>query len=491
MSGYPHGGMGPPGPPPPIPPRPSTYRQGSQQTYYSQETAESPAWRIPYHETEVLITTVESSSSTSSPAIGYSENNLSRNSSRRYQETYAIQSVTPETQARDSGFRTYSTYSETTEPELRQSSHNMAVESRGHMETEQVSDTPPFVTSGKETISDGMYEGLTQLGWGGMAFYDTSRPSNWTPAPPENIHQDRDNTGLRTTKKEVEPEYEKISMDYYDHFTPTFTPASSAPPPSLVASPQSEYSQGPSRSSSTRETHDSFRPGVPHLSVSDPFPISVDQERYYSDQSNLRESQFPEPVNPGGSDPLWQPPSRSYTSYRRTPRREDEKKSIHFDSNGLPSLSGVLGPTAGPQEPAGRDSFWFDDEKKLYPNNYNQSSISINSTYSENIPPSSRYGNSVHRTPSYASLRPDNDDRPQDIKYNYNPQQQQQQQQQQQTGPCRDGIPPPPVRYLSQKQGNKLGQILQEKKMEYVVCEMNRKDELHRKMQEESRRFGY
>ncbi|KAF3204114.1 hypothetical protein TWF106_001630 [Orbilia oligospora] len=473
MSGYPHGGMGPPppGPPPPIPPRPSihTYRQGTQQTYHSQETAESPARRIPYHETEVLISTVESSSSTSSPAVGtYSENNLSRNSSRRYQETYAIQSVPPETEAFDSSFRTYSTYSETTEHDPRQSSHNMAVESRGHMETEQV--------------SDGMYEGLTQLGWGGMAFYDTSRPSNWTPAPPENVHQDRDNTGLRTVKKEVEPEYEKISMDYYDHFTPTFTPATSAPPP--IASPVSEHSQAPSRSSSTRETNDSFRPGVPHLSVSDPFPISVDQERYYSDQSNLRESQFPELVNPGGSDPLWQPPSRSYTSYRRTPRREDEKKAIYFDSTGLPSLSGVLGPAAGLQEPSGRNSFHFDDEKRLYPNNYNQSSLSINSTHSENIPPSSRYNNSVHRTPSYASLRPDNDSRPQDTKYNYNSPQQQ-------TGPCRDGIPPPPVRYLSQKQGNKLGQLLQEKKMDYVVCEMNRKDELHRRMQEESRRYGY
>ncbi|KAF3230983.1 hypothetical protein TWF191_007714 [Orbilia oligospora] len=433
MSGYPHGGMGPPppGPPLPIPPRPSihTYRQGTQQTYHSQETAESPARRIPYHETEVLISTVESSSSTSSPAVG----------------TY-----------------------KTTEHDPRQSSHNMAVESRGHMETEQV--------------SDGMYEGLTQLGWGGMAFYDTSRPSNWTPAPPENVHQDRDNTGLRTVKKEVEPEYEKISMDYYDHFTPTFTPATSAPPP--IASPMSEHSQAPSRSSSTRETNDSFRPGVPHLSVSDPFPISVDQERYYSDQSSLRESQFPELVNPGGSDPLWQPPSRSYTSYRRTPRREDEKKAIYFDSTGLPSLSGVLGPAAGLQEPSGRNSFHFDDEKRLYPNNYNQSSLSINSTHSENIPPSSRYNNSVHRTPSYASLRPDNDSRPQDTKYNYNSPQQQ-------TGPCRDGIPPPPVRYLSQKQGNKLGQLLQEKKMDYVVCEMNRKDELHRRMQEESRRYGY
>ncbi|RVD84185.1 uncharacterized protein DFL_005949 [Arthrobotrys flagrans] len=467
MSGYPHGGMGPPGPPPPIPPRPRTYRQGTQQT---QETAESSSWRIPYHETEVLITTVESTSSTSSPAAtGYRETNLSRNnSSRRYQETYAIQPVLPETQAVDPSFKTYSTYSETTEPDPRQSSHNMAVESRDHRETEQV--------------SDGMYEGLTQLGWGGMAFYDTSRPSNWTPAPPENVHQDRDNTGLRTIKKEVEPEYEKISMDYYDHFTPTFTPASAPPLP--LASPRSENSQGPSRSSSnaTRETHDPSRPGVPHLSVSDPFPISVDHERYHSDQSNLRESQFPEPVNP--ADPLWQPPSRSYTSYRRTPRREDEKKSIQFDSNGLPSLSGVLGPAAGPQEPVGRNSFCFDDEKRHYPNNYNQSSLSINSTHSENDPPSPRYSNSVHRTPSYASIRPDNDPRPQDIKYDYHSQQ---------TGPCRDGIPPPPVRYLSQKQGgNKLGQILQEKKMEYVICEINRKDELQRRMQEESRRYaGY
>ncbi|KAK6499736.1 hypothetical protein TWF481_010093 [Arthrobotrys musiformis] len=471
MSGYPHGGMGPPGPSPPIPPRPSAYRQGVQQTYYSQETTESPAWRIPYHETEVLITTVDS---TSSPATtGYSETNLSRNSSRRYQqETYAIQQAPPETQAVDSSFK--ATYSETTEFDPRYSSHNMAVESRGHMETERF-----------EQVSDGMSEGLSQLGWGGMSFYDTSRPSNWTPAPPENVHQDRDNSGLRTIRKEIEPEYEKISMDYYDHFTPTFTPAS-APIPSPSQS-RPENSQGPSRSSSTREHHETAsRPNVPHLSVSDPFPISVDHERYYSDQSNLRESQFPEAVNQGGSDPFYQPPSRSYTSYRRTPRREDEKKTIQYDSMGLPSLSGVLGPTVGqPQEPVGRNSFSFDDEKRLYPSNYNQSSVSINSTHSANIPPSSRYNNSIHRTPSYASIRPDNDNRPQDFKYNYN------QPAPQQNGPCRDGIPPPPVRYLSQKQGNKLGEILQEKKMEYVVCEMNRKDDLHRRIQEEARRFPY
>ncbi|KAK6356283.1 hypothetical protein TWF718_000651 [Orbilia javanica] len=496
MSGYPNGGMGPPGPPPPIPPRPRTYRQGSQQTYYSQETTESPAWRIPYQETEVLITTVDSSPSTSSPApAGYSETNLSRNSSRsyqennisrnsstryqetnisrnsstrfnRFQETYAIEPAPPETQAMDPSF---SAYSETTETDPRQYSHNMALESKGHMENEQV--------------SDGMYEGFTQLGWGGMTFYDTSRPSNWTPAPPENVYQDRDNTGLRTIKKEIEPEYEKISMDYYDHFTPTFTPASAPPPPPSISSPRTEHSQAPSRSSSIRDVPEPPRPGVPHLSISDPFPISVDQERYYSEQSNLRESQYPEAVNQGGSDPLWQPPSRSYTSYRRTPRREDEKKTIQFDSNGLPSLSGVLGSTTTPQEPGGRNSFSFDDEKRLYPNNYNQSSLSVNSTHSANIPPSSRYSNSVHRTPSYASIRPDNDSRPQDVKYDYSSQQ---------TGPCRDGIPPPPVRYLSQKQGgNKLSQILQEKKMEYVVCEINRKDELHRQMQEESRRYGY
>ncbi|KAK6531244.1 hypothetical protein TWF281_008066 [Arthrobotrys megalospora] len=480
MSGYPHGGsMGPPGPPPPIPPRPGAYRQGIQQTYYSQETTESPAWRIPYQETEVLI-------ATSSPA-GYSETNLSRNSSRRQHETYAKQY--PETQTLDSS---HMPYSETTEPESRYPSHNMAVNSKGHMETEQrrgpmetEQRRGPVETEQRrspmetEQVSDEMYGDYTQLevGYGGMSFYDTSRP-NWTPAPPENIHQDRDNSGLRTIKKEIEPEYEKISMDYYDHFTPTFTPASA---------PESE--KKPTRAPSTRE-YDTPRPPVPHLSVSDPFPIAVEQERYFSEQSTLRESQFPEAVNPGGSDPFWQPPSRSYTSYRRTPRKESENAPVKFDSNGLPSLSGLLGPNAGRQEPGGRNSFSFDDEKRFYPNNYNQSSLSINSAHSENIPPSSRYGNSVHRTPSYASIRPDNDARPHNPGYGYNPQQQEQ------APPCeytRDGIPPPPMRYFSQRQGtNKLGQIMQEKKMEYVVCEMNRKDELHRRMQEESsRRLGY
>ncbi|EPS35987.1 hypothetical protein H072_10447 [Dactylellina haptotyla CBS 200.50] len=446
MSGFPHGDMGPPGPPPPIPPRPSAFRpQGVQTQYYNQETTESPGWRVPYQETEVLITTVDS---TSSPSVGYTETNLSRNASRRHTENYAI----------DSAYNR-NTFSESAEQEIRVPSHNMVADSRGRTETEQV--------------SDGMNEGLYQLGIGGMTFYDTSRPSNWTPiSAHESVEQDRNNSGLRTLKS-TDQSYENfpIPMDFYEPFTPNFTPASSAP-----QFEKKPISPAPSYDFDNRQS-------VPHLSVSDPFPISVDQEQYSVAQANLRESQFPEPVNMGGSDPLWQPPSRSYTSYRRTPRRPNEDNQVKLDNNGLPSLGGLFGPGAG-QPQQGRNSFNFDDDKKFYPggNNYNQSAVSLLSTHSENIPPSSRYGNDIHRTPSYASLRPDIDNRPQVVPAKTYEECEQ-----------KNGIPPPPTRYFSQRQagGNKLGQVLQDRKMDYVVSEINRKDELHRRIQEESRGWGY
>ncbi|KAK6544523.1 hypothetical protein TWF694_001215 [Orbilia ellipsospora] len=254
-------------------------------------------------------------------------------------------------------------------------------------------------------------------------------------------------------------------MDFYEPFTPSFTPAAPAPPPPPARRPT------PPSSNSNNYEYDTPRPSVPHLSVSDPFPISVEHERYSSELNNLRESQFPEPVNLGGTDPFYQPPSRSLTSYRRTPRRPNEDTDIKLDNNGLPSLGCILGPNGTTTQPS-RTSFHFDDEKRFYSDTaYNQSTASFLSTHSENISPSSRY-NDVRRTPSYASLRPDVDSRTQ----------------QREDEKCNNGIPPPPTRYLSQRQGvNKLGQILQEKKMEYVVCEINRKDELHRRIQEESK----
>ncbi|KAF3929280.1 hypothetical protein AA313_de0207117 [Arthrobotrys entomopaga] len=443
MSNFPLDSMGSPGQLPPIPPRPAAYRQGVRGQYYNhnQETTESPGYRIPYQETEVLISTVDSH-----PSSVYTETNLSRTSSqnRRQPENYAL----------DSSYNR-NHFSETTEPEGRVQTHNTALE-RGRTETEQA------------PISDGMSEGLHQLGFGGMSFYDTSKP-NWTPPSAPSREQDYNNNESRT-KSRVEPTYEyPIPMDFYEPFTTSFKPAAAPPSPP----PVERERPTPTSATSSNYEYNTPRPNVPHLSVSDPFPISVDHERYYSELNSLRESQYPEPVNLGGSDPFYQPPSRSLTSYRRTPRRPNEDTEIKLDNNGLPSLGCILGPNGA--QPATRTSFNFDDEKGFYPNNnYNQSTASFLSTHSENITPSSRY-NDLRQTPSYASLRPDNDTRVQSS--------------QREDEKC--GVPPPPTRYLSQRQGgNKLGQLLQEKKMEYVVSEINRKDELHRRIQEESRNWS-
>ncbi|KAF3926225.1 hypothetical protein ABW20_dc0100954 [Dactylellina cionopaga] len=454
MSDYPHERMGPP----PIPPRPPVYRQPVQQRqYYAHETAESPAWRVPYQETEVLISTVDATPTHTHTPTTYTETNISRSSSTRRP---------PETHAVDSSYRT--SFVETTEPEKRHPTHNVAIEGRYNTEEGRHN-------TETEQVSDRMYEDLAQVGWGGMTFYDTSRPSDWKPpVPQENIHTDRDNSGLRTIKKDYEPEYEKISMDYYDDFTPTFTPAS--------ASSQSyPLEKKPIPPAPPTTDYNTSRPRVPHFSVSDPFPISVEQERYASDLSNLRESQFPEPVNLGldGSDTLWQPQSRSYSSYRRTPRRANEQcNEVKFDSKGLPSLSGLLGPASGQSPQPNRGSF-YDNDNRFYPSNQNQSNVSLLSTHSDNVTPSSRYSSDVHRTPSFASIRPDNDSRPQSAAYGQPPCDQ------------KGGIPPPPTRYSSQRVSDKLGQVLQDKKMEYVVGEINRKDDLHKRMLEESRRWGY
>ncbi|KAF3930594.1 hypothetical protein ABW19_dt0204656 [Dactylella cylindrospora] len=433
MSGYPYGygGMGGGPPPPPPPPQSPGYRQGIRQSYYTQETAESPGWRVPYQETEVMITTVDATPPSATSPGGYNSN-PSRSSSIRRPENHAVD--------RDRFYNNNVTETQESTP----TSHNMAIEERNITENEQV--------------SDGLSEGLNFLGWG-VGHYDISKP-NYTPstAPPQS------SSNQPTTMHEYEPAYEKISMDYYDHFTPSFQPA--APPPQPQSQPQ------PSR---PQYEYDSApRPTVPHLAVSDPFPISVDQERFSSEQADLRESQFPEPVNLGGSDLLFQPPSRSYTSYRRTPRRQQEDPiPVQLDANGLPSLNNLYGnnPATSPQSaPAGgRNSFAFEDEKRFYPPNYNNSSISLLSTKSDNF--SQSY---LDRKPSYASIRPDIDPRP-DVKGSLN-------------------IPPPPtgpVRYSSQRVGvSKLGQIMQEKKMEYVVNEINRKDELHKQIAEESRRWA-
>ncbi|KAJ6259243.1 hypothetical protein Dda_6142 [Drechslerella dactyloides] len=539
MSGY-YGrdGMGPPGPPPPpsqIPPRPAAYRQGAQQQdYYTQENSEAPAWRIPYHETEVLISTVETAST--SPIRPHHSGNLSRSSSSRQPENQATHdSRKPENYAVDSAYHNYSTET-TVLSDNRAPSHNMVVEDRGANDTEQV--------------SDGMNEASTFL-WGGpVNFYETSRPKYQAPTSQETAEHDRHNTGLRTIKQEPKPEpeplEEKIAMDFSDYFMPSFHPASnpqlqsqphagqrSPPAPSASAPPATypcggftynnaphpgplnqyhdapipvasnqysnapplhpnpySYSQDPiplnpysdppgpggpnqyGNPPGPNQYSNAHRPVAPSHTLSDPFPISVEQERYSADLARLRESQFPEPVNLGGSDTFFQPPSHSYASYRRTPRRPEEDCGVKLDANGLPSLSGILGPGKAYQPP--RRSFDATEEKRFYPNTYNNSSVSLLSTHSENIPPSSRYSNhdsKLHPTPSYASLRPDIDTRPCDSK---------------------PGIPPPPTRYYSQRAGgNKLAELAQERKMEFVVGEINRKDALHRAIQDESRRYGY
>ncbi|KAK6332433.1 hypothetical protein TWF696_003148 [Orbilia brochopaga] len=528
MSGnYGYDGMGPPAPPPPpqsqISPRPPAYRQGAQQqAYYTQENSEAPAWRIPYHETEVLISTVETT--TTSPIRTHYSGNLSRSSSSRQPENYAVDSSglpenhavspsrKPENYAVDSAYHNYSTET-TVGPDDRVPSHNMVAEDRGPNET-------------TEQVSDGMNEGATYL-WGGpVNFYETSRPNYPPPTSRETVEQDRYNDGLRTIKPpsppkpEPEPLEEKIAIDYSDYFMPSFHPSSNsqtysekkpapAPPSSSYGTyeynnaprpvapnsqpvPPSFYDPGlrpvapnshPIRPPSSSSFYDNgSRPVAPTHTLSDPFPISVEQERYSADQANLRESQYPEPVNMGGSDPFFQPPSVSYPSYRRVARRPNEDCDVKLDANGLPSLSGLLGPATSPQPP--RRSFDASDEKRFYPSNYNNSSVSLLSTHSENIPPSSRYTSNtggLRPTPSYASIRPDTDIRPCGGGTGGGG-----------GGGGKTGIPPPPTRYFSQRVGdNKISQLAQERKMDYVVSEINRKDALHRAIQDESRRYGY
>ncbi|KAF3908942.1 hypothetical protein ABW21_db0206504 [Orbilia brochopaga] len=362
----------------------------------------------------------------------------------------------------------------------------MVAEERGHNET--------------EPVSDGMNEGLTYLWGGAVNFYETSRPNPPASMSQETVEQDRYNDGLRTIvppepKPEPEPLEEKIALDYSDYFMPSFQPATNTQPYAEQKTvhtsqpPSSSYGaygyNSPPRppppnphpvSSSSASFYDNApRPVPPNHSLSDPFPISVEHERYSADLANLRESQYPEPVNMGGSDAFFHPPTGSYPSYRRVARRQNEDCDVKYDSSGLPSLSGLLGPSTSPQPP--RRSFDTNEEKRFYPSNYNNSNVSLMSTYSENVPPSSRYsGNNggLRPTPSAASLRPDID-----------------------TRPCggdggKKGIPPPPTRYFSQRVGdNKISQLAQERKMEYVVGEINRKDALHRAIQDESRRYGY
>ncbi|EWC45334.1 hypothetical protein DRE_00733 [Drechslerella stenobrocha 248] len=579
-----------PSPPPPPPQRRTGYRQGAQQAYRTQENSEPSAWRIPYHETEVLISTVENTSA--SPG-GYTS--ISRSPSNRRPENQVVDPscwdfssfestlgsnrrvientvgsdhrVVENTFSSSHGVventfdssrgaveNTHSSNQRTVENTL--GSDHTAVENTYGSDYRAANNTPSFDHRATESTynsdhratentyssdygaaentynsdygaentyssdyratentyvsdyrtaentygadqratestlgsnqrapsynmaareqhnteaegaSDGYAEATRYL-WGGpVSFYDTSKP-NWTPPTAqtqEAVEQDRNNTGLRTIRPEADPSEEKIAMDFSDYFMPSYQPAQ----------PSREHTPAPSRHSAYQ--HDSAPcPVVPHASISDPFPIAVEQERYHSELTSMRESQYPEVVDLG-SDPLYQPSSRAYSSYRRTPRRATDNSTPGLDANGLPSLSGILGPSS--RQP--RQNFNYSDEKQLYQHGCNDSSVSVLSTHSDVGPPSGRHGSDLRHTPSYSSIRKNAG--------NARPQQQQQQ-------PCEEkkpGLPPlPPGRYFSQRAGNgKLGRLMQERKMEAVVEEMNRRDDLHRRIQEESRRWG-
>lgn len=405
---------------PPYPARTSGYRQGINTKYETQEITESPPLRIPYQETEVWIGPVPDDE----PPGGYhtSPSILSRYNSLRKPEHHAVG---------DSR-----SFIETEE----RTTSNMAVETA----------VKPVMES--ERISDGFSEAYSYLGYGTGGYYDTSRGANWTASPPT--------PKTSTLKATYEPAYEKIAMTDFDYFSPGFQTAA-APP-----TPQSAELK------TTPNIMTAPRPPIPHVSVSDPFPIPV--EPYYTPQSatssssystnnDWRGSQLPEPVNLP-TDSFYNLPARSNTTYRREPRYETTAPRL--DANGLPSLDGLLGQNAATNRPGTANSFNSHHTGDFYGDSgKNTSSISLVSS----APSINNYGSNtdLSRVPSYATIRPDNDNR-------YN----------------KSHIPPPPVRYSSQKAGGK-DLSLQERKLEYVVNEINKRDEYQRLVMEESRRYGH